>query len=124
MSLPIVCHVSDKVEGAIYIGRAMPRRGLKASPLANPHKIGVDGDRRTVIAHFEVSLMRELRAHDPAVVEALIAVRQAPAISCWCRRLGEPWTEANACHGEVIVGLLERFTDGELRGMPMTDVPS
>jgi hypothetical protein len=45
MSRGRVVHVRDHVEGAVYIGRAMPRFGLPASPWRNPYKIGTHGTR-------------------------------------------------------------------------------
>jgi hypothetical protein len=38
---------------AVYIGRAAPRYGLRASKWANPFMIGRDGERDEVIAMYE-----------------------------------------------------------------------
>ena len=46
--------------------------------------------------------------------EQVIACRDRP-LACWCRHDGEARTPANACHGDVILGLLEANTDDELR---------
>ena len=35
----------------------------------------------------------------------------------WCRHDGEARTDNNACHGDVLVHLLEAYTDDELRTM-------
>lgn len=40
MSQTRVVHINDNVPGAVYIGRAMNRRGLAASPFANAYRIG------------------------------------------------------------------------------------
>ena len=40
-------------EGAVYIGRASPRPGLRASKWANPFMIERDGARDEVIAMYE-----------------------------------------------------------------------
>jgi hypothetical protein len=37
------------------------------------------------------------------------------ALACWCRHDGEERTHANACHGDVLVELLGRYSDDELR---------
>jgi hypothetical protein len=110
--MPKVVHVSDCVEGSIYVGRAT-RRIAQGSILGNPFKIGRDGDRSVVIEKYEDWLSQMLPQY-PAIVEALIQLRNAPAISCWCRHDGEPRTDDNACHGDVLVELLERFDDDEI----------
>lgn len=112
-----ICHVHDNIPGASYIGRANGSARLRASPLANPFRIGVDGDRVEVIRLYRGWLASVLAAGDrPDVVEALIGCRGRD-LSCWCRHDGEPKTAANACHGDVIVDTLERYTDEELRAM-------
>lgn len=106
-----VIHVDelDAFPDAVYIGRAVPRRGLPASPWANPYRIGRDGDRQTVIARYE----RELRRR-PELLAALSALRGRP-LACWCRRSDQPSTPATACHGDVLLRLLAAHTDADLR---------
>lgn len=112
-----VVHVNDGVPGAVYIGRAMPSRGLRASPIANPYRIGKEGDRGTVIALYRGWLWMHLRREFAATIAgAVIACRGKP-LACWCRHDGEPKAPANACHGDVIIDLLERHSDDELRAM-------
>ena len=122
MSETRVVHVNDNVEGAVYIGRAMPpargRRRLSESPWANPYKIGtvpawadgpltradaIEGYRRRLVA-------------DPDAMALLVALRGKP-LACWCRREGEEKSASNACHGDVLVELLNRYSDDELRAM-------
>ena len=90
MSCPRVVHVNDHVEGAVYIGRANGRHGLDASPLANPYKIGVDGDRAEVIALYE----RWLLDH-PALVAQAKWELGGRDLACWCAPL--------ACHGDTLL---------------------
>ena len=40
-------------EGAVYIGRAMPRYNLQESKWHNPYHIGKDGSRDKVISMYE-----------------------------------------------------------------------
>lgn len=109
-----VVHVNDKIEGAVYIGRANGRRGLKKSPFANPYKLfsGSDCDRRTIIALYRKRIL------DPSMnlLASLPELRGKP-LACWCRHDGEPRTDQNACHGDILVELLERYSDDELRAM-------
>ena len=80
--------------GAVYIGRAMPRLGLAASPLANPHRRGSRGEQIAGFRrHFRESLLP-----DPAVREYLEGIRGLD-LACWCAP--EP------CHGDVIREYLE-----------------
>jgi hypothetical protein len=77
--------------GAVYVGRAMPRIGLRASKWANPFKIGRDGTREEVIAKFHEWLLRQ-----PTLMAALPELR-GPDLACWCAPL--------PCHGDVLLAL-------------------
>lgn len=108
-----VVHVSDRLPRAIYIGRH--GRGRKASPLANPFRIGAAMPRgQAVDVYGQWLTFRILDAGDPAVIDALIAARGRP-LACWCRHDGDPWTPETRCHGDLIVATLARYTDDELR---------
>lgn len=111
-----VIHVHDmpNYPDAIYIGRAVPRRGLKASKWANPYKIDFRHNRRDVIEAYESRLVGE--AVDEGMVRELPELR-GKALACWCRHDGDPRTPDNECHGDVLVDLLETYTDDELRAM-------
>lgn len=116
-----VVHVDDCVPGAVYIGRAVPRRRLPNSPFGNPFRIGTDGARHHVITKFQNHIDGALRSHrGPEIAEALIALRGKP-LACWCRHDGEAPTPGNACHGDCILSLLERYTDDELRALATQD---
>jgi hypothetical protein len=78
--------------GAVYIGRAAPRYGLRASKWANPFMIGRDGARDEVIAMYE----RWLRDERPDLMAALPELHGKDLV-CWCAPL--------ACHGDVILRL-------------------
>lgn len=86
----------------VYIGRAVPRRGLKASPFANPFRIGPDGNRAQVIAKYRAWLGSQPDLMDRAKEELTGRV-----IGCWCK---EPGKEV-ACHGDVLASLCDFQTD-------------
>lgn len=109
-----VVHVRDDVPGAVYVGRAMPRQRLAGSPFGNPFKVKQHG-RAEAIRRYRESIAAALR-RSPELVEQLIALRGKP-LACWCRHDGEPRTEANACHADVLVEFLAAHTDDELRRM-------
>jgi hypothetical protein len=114
--MPTVAHVDETIEGGVYVGRAMPRRGLKASPFANPFRLprNASAEERTAcIGRYVTYLTNERRD----LLTRLPELRSAPALLCWCRHDGEEKTPYNACHGDVIAWILERFTDDELRAM-------
>ena len=81
----------------VYIGRAVPRAGLKASKWANPFKIGRDGDRDEVLQRY-----REYVLGRPELIAALPELR-GKVLGCWCAP--EP------CHGDVLVALLAATPD-------------
>lgn len=105
-----VVHIADEVPGAVYIGRAMPRR-LKKSPFANPYKIGPDMTRAHALELYESHILES-----PALLTRLPELRGKP-LACWCRHDGQVRTRENFCHGDILVGLLETHTDDELRAM-------
>jgi hypothetical protein len=89
-------------EGAVYIGHRLTRGGWKLpeSKWANPFKIGRDGTREEVIAKYEAWLRAK-----PELIAALPELR-GKDLACWCAPL--------ACHGDVILRLVEAEAHGEL----------
>lgn len=47
-----VVHINDNIEGAVYVGRAVPRRGIKASKWANPFRISANMTPEAHAAHL------------------------------------------------------------------------
>lgn len=107
-----VCHVSENIPGAVYIGRTNVRRRLAASPFANPFVIGQHGDRQMVLRKFGDFL--NVLIWGGYHVEEFIALRGMP-LACWCRRSDQTKTPGRACHGDVILQMLDRYTDDDLR---------
>lgn len=108
-----VVHVNDNIPGAVYIGRTNNRYRLAGSPFANPFRIGKYMSRAEAIEQYRLWLERRMAF---LLYPKLPALRDKP-LACWCRRDGEPRTEKNACHGDILAGLLERYTDDDLRAM-------
>jgi len=106
-----VVHVNDRVPGAVYVGRAMGALGMSGSPFGNPFRIGEHGGRAFVFEFYRGHLLAS-----PDLLARLPELRDRPW-ACWCRRDGEPRAGRNACHADVLVGLLEAHSDGELRAM-------
>lgn len=112
-----VVHVRDNVPGAVYIGRAMPRQGLKASPFGNPFRQR-DGDPIRLFIDYlgDPGRGRRLMAQLPAL--------RGKPLACWCVHDGDPAPlprdfdpDSSRCHGEVLKWLLDNYTDDELRAM-------
>lgn len=114
-----VIHVSEmkNYPDAEYIGRAMPRQRLKASPFANPFR--VDDHERHMACLMYRDYLRSSIAGRPLLAQ-LPALRGKP-LACWCRKsdaTGRAWQE---CHGDQILRLLNEHTDDELIAMSKTD---
>lgn len=85
----------------VYIGRAAPRFGLPQSKWANPFRIGRDGTREECIEKYRAYLLGR-----PDLLEDLEELR-GKVLGCWCK--------PEACHGDVLVELLEKSRRGEER---------
>lgn len=108
-----VVHISDNVPGAVYVGRAVPRRSIKGSKWGNPFGVRRHG-RAGTIRLYRHAL--EVSGSIPLIAD-LPELRNAPALACWCRGVGEERTPENECHADVLIDLLERYTDDELRAL-------
>jgi hypothetical protein len=72
----------------VYIGRANPRSGLKASIWANPFVIGKDGTREEVMAKYRAWLPTQ------ADLIARLPDLNSKVLGCWCA--------PEACHGDIL----------------------
>lgn len=72
----------------IYIGRANPRKGLKASKWKNPFKIGKDGTREEAIEKYKQWFFTQ-----PDLVNSIHELR-GKTLGCWCK--------PDACHGDFL----------------------
>lgn len=130
-----VVHIKDNIDGAVYVGRAMGRQGLKASPFANPYKIGdtsyynpgevfANGvqDERAPLSRIDVLNRYSRRIVDKPDLLAMLPDLRGKPLACWCRHDEERRTSANLCHADVLVQLLDRYTDGQLRYTAASEV--
>jgi hypothetical protein len=81
----------------VYIGRAVPRSGLKASVWGNPFVLGKDGTREEIMVKYRAWLMgnEELLARLPEL--------RGKVLGCWCAPL--------ACHGDILSEMANRQRD-------------
>jgi len=107
-----VVHVNDAVAGAVYVGRRFNRRRLNTSPFANPYPIG--SDRSVAGRSVSVELFRDMLSTSTGLLWALPVLRGRP-LACWCRHVDEERRPDNACHADVLLELLDQYTDDELR---------
>ena len=90
-----VVHVREPHD--VYIGRAVPRRGYKASKWANPYKVGVDGTRDEVIDKYA----EWLHAHPELL--ACLPELEGKVLGCWCA--------PERCHGDVLAEMVNTHGD-------------
>jgi len=110
-----VVHVNDKIADAVYVGSAMPRQRLKASPLANPYRVKQRG-LAGALSRYAIYLQNEITKGNPEIIEALIECRGKP-LACWCRHDFEGWEPGKECHADLIMEFLRAYSDETLRTM-------
>lgn len=96
-----VVHVNDvdlADPGVVYIGRAVPRRGIKASKWGNPYPV-----RGPVDEYLVKSVLGAYRVHVLESPDLLAALPElvGQKLACWCKKRGD-----EPCHGDVLVALL------------------
>jgi hypothetical protein len=110
-----VVHVGDGIRDAIYVGPEIGQAHLKASPFANPHSVEDYGARSLALMAYTEDLrfgcLHHLLAHLPAL--------RGKPLACLCRHEGEEPTDTNACHADVLIRLLETYSDEDLLAMAM-----
>mgnify|MGYP001579824373 CR=1 FL=1 len=81
----------------VYIGRAVPRFGMKAAKWGNPFRVSaLDGSRQEVIAKYRKWFMMQ-----PQLLTTLSELR-GRVLGCWCKPL--------PCHGDVLAELADSLT--------------
>lgn len=95
----LVVHVL-KAPYDVYVGRAAPRYGLPQSPFANPFRIGVHGDRETVVRRYEAWLRRR-----PELVARARRELRGKVLACWC-------APKTPCHAEVLARIANSDVSG------------
>lgn len=103
-----VINIKDAPEGwqsdpqYIYIGRAVPRKGLKRSLFANPFVIGEDGSREACVRKFEGWTAGVMHMAYGQSVRLL----RGKTLVCWCAPL--------MCHGDVLAKLADELKPEEI----------
>lgn len=90
-------HVRDMQPGDVYIGRAVPRRGLKGSKWANPFRVEEHG-REHAVELYRAYIVEKI-AEDPETYD--LSELRGKRLACWCK-------PGEACHGDVLVELVNR----------------
>lgn len=87
----------QQMEEYVYIGRAVPRRGLAASDFANIFKIGADGieTREDAIERFR----EQLKLAPSDFIERIRLYLKGKILVCWCR--------PKACHGDILAAIAD-----------------
>jgi hypothetical protein len=75
----------------LYIGRAMPRQGLRGSVWANPFRIDATCTREMAIEKYRLWLLEQRG------LLKLIPQLRGKVLACWCA--------PEACHGDVLAEL-------------------
>lgn len=90
----------------VYIGREM-YRGFKASPFANPYKVGKGG-----IANKEAAVLSYYKyiIESPKLL-ALLYTLKDQKLGCWCKNSDGK----GLCHGDVLVYLIDHTLTEELQ---------
>ena len=78
----------------VYIGRAVPRGGFKASIWGNPFKLGKDSTREEVMKKYRAWLLA-----NPDLLKRLPELK-GKILGCWCA--------PEACHGDILSELANR----------------
>lgn len=91
-----VVHVNDPDGYDVYIGRAVPRRGLKHSIFANPFPIQGSRSRETALAKYREWLRRQ-----PGLTRVARHTLKGKRLGCWCA--------PKPCHGDILAAV----ADGE-----------
>lgn len=87
----------------VYIGRAVPRRGFRASQYANNYHIGKHGTREECIAKNELDL-RKMCISGPASWSFMCIDLKGKVLGCWCKEDHGPDVP---CHGDTLAKLVE-----------------
>jgi O-acetyl-ADP-ribose deacetylase (regulator of RNase III) len=110
------CGLDGQVpRGAIYVGRAWPRRRLPGSPLANPYRLANPDDptARCRVLEAYRDWLDDAADHDAQVRAALEQVRGRD-LACWCA--------PRPCHADVIAAwLLRHPAPRDPRGVAVAD---
>ena len=84
---------------SVYIGRAVPRKGLKASPWANPFRVHEDRNHRDCVLVFRIWSGASLDPEAVWIREHVHELR-GKTLVCWCK-------PDHPCHGDALAEMAE-----------------
>lgn len=88
----VVHHLHNDFD--VYIGRAVPERGIAASKWGNPFVMRNESDAER---HQAIAAYRRWIIDQPELMDALEELR-GKRLGCWCA--------PKPCHGDVLIELL------------------
>lgn len=111
--MPRVLNIRDtgyKIpQGAVYVGRAMPRYGLSSSKWGNPYRVqGYGGSLRQAAHRTAVKLYREYLLNHPELAQAARQELRGKDLVCWCHTWDGQGPNPNFCHADVLLELANR----------------
>jgi hypothetical protein len=106
MKIVNVKGMAPNAPGIVYCGRAV--HGWKGSPLANPYRIGVHGDRVQCLLKYMGHLYGKVSERDPEVMAALRSLSEDSVLGCWCT--------PQMCHCEFIAAQWQWLHDHGMLG--------
>ena len=85
---------------AVYIGRAVPRRGYQGSKWGNPYRFdAIHPNADDVLDDYRAYVLDP----DSGLLDALPEL-VGKRLACWCKKKGD-----EPCHGDVLVDLLREM---------------
>lgn len=113
----------------MYIGREHKRKGLEASPLANPYKITAQRNREKSVEVYKLRMLlvisrppiltetSEDKATQEAVMLANTILKELDRLAALYKKHGKLrlfcWCKPEACHGDIIKKYLEGNVNDE-----------
>lgn len=99
-------------ENGVYVGRAVPRKGVRGSPLGNPFKLQPGQERPPVIEQYAAYLRYILAQSEGGLTLAGRAVRAEFDRLVELARAGDLvllcWCAPELCHADIIKAEIER----------------
>ncbi len=124
MSSGKVVHVLSGQDYDVYVGRAMPRHGLRRSVFANPHKVKEHGLNRALWL-YEDQINWWLRCYRGEVDDSYactsrirefmreLEALRGKTLACWCPSKNRHLTidDDTICHGQILLRLAEELAE-------------
>jgi len=80
---------SDHYKAKFGFARAIPE-------LANPFKIGVDGERGECVLKYHKWLQQQIKTKNQFIIRAILSLKETDKLACFC-------PDPLKCHGSVII---------------------